>query len=189
MTTTRQAARRSRTDEKIAAGVHAIIRREGMAGVSIDSVVAETGVAKTTIYRRYADRGELLEGVARSLVPPAQNDHPHTPAGLAGFIGDIRRVFEERIGVAAFGAIMAAPGPDLQLWRDGLVEPLIAQLRSYFEAGVAAGAFAPDTDHDQVIDLILGGVFIADARHGQVPEGWVAGLVELLWDRLSAIPR
>lgn len=189
MTTTRQAARRTRTDGKIAAGVHAIIRREGMAGVTIDSVVAETGVAKTTIYRRYADRSELLEGVARSLTRPVPGDHPHTREGLAGVINDIRRIFEEHIGVAAFGAIMAAPGPDLQLWRASLAEPLIDQLRTYFMVGVEEGVFSPDTDHEQLTDLILGGLFIADARHGQVPTGWVAGLVDLLWDRIAATPR
>lgn len=189
MSTTRQAARRTRTDEKIAEGVHALIRREGMAGVTIDSVVAETGVAKTTIYRRYADRSELLEGVARSLTPPVHDDHPHTREGLAGIIDDVRRICEERVGVAAFGAIMAAPGLDLQLWREGLVEPLVAQLTAYFRDGVQAGVFTPDNDHDQLIDLILGGLFIADARHGQVPDGWVAGLAELLWERIALNPR
>jgi AcrR family transcriptional regulator len=189
VSTPRQAARRTRTDEKITAGVHAIIRREGLTGVTIDSVVAETGVAKTTIYRRYADRGELLAGVARSLTPPAEHAHPHTEVGLTGLIDDIRRIFEEHVGVAAFGAIMASPGPDLQLWRDGLAEPLIDQLAAYFRAGVVAGAFAPDADYEQVIDLVLGGLFIADARHGQVPDTWVAGLVDLLWNRISATAR
>lgn len=189
MSTTRQAARRTRTDEKIAEGVHAIIRREGMAGVTIDSVVVETGVAKTTIYRRYADRDELLAGVARAITPPTRPEHPHTREGLAGFIDGIRHIFEERIGVAAFGAIMAAPGPDLQLWREVLAEPLIDQLRAYFEAGVASGVFVAGRNHEQFIDLILGGMFIADARHGQVPAGWVDDLAGLLWNQLAVIPR
>lgn len=170
-------------------GVHAIIRREGFPGVTIDAVVAETGVAKTTIYRRYADRVELLEGVARALMPPTERDYPRTPVGLRDFVDDVRRLFDERVGVSAFGAIMADSGLDAQTWREGLVAPLITQLSDYFRAGVEEEILRPEVDYDLIIDMLLGGLFVADARHRQLPEGWAESVVDVLWARIAATRR
>lgn len=188
MTTLRRTIRRAETDEKITQGVLAIIRREGLSAVTIDSVVAETGVAKTTLYRRYADRTELLCGVATSLTPPPERTYPHTAPGLHDFIDDIRATFDERVGLAAVGAIMAGPGTDVETWREGLVAPLIAQLRRYLEEGVDKQVFHAAHNLELVIDLVIGGLFIADTRHRGVPAGWTADMAGLLWRNLTRAP-
>ncbi|MFC6146197.1 TetR/AcrR family transcriptional regulator [Corynebacterium nasicanis] len=185
MTTARRMIRRAATDEKIADGVLAIIRREGLGAVTIDAVVAETGVAKTTIYRRYADRTELLRGVATSLTPPPERTHAHTAAGMRELVEDIRTVFEERVGLAAVGTIMAEPGADVEAWREGLVTPLAERLGEYLEGGVEKQVFGAGYNLDLIIDLVIGGLFIADTRHGEVPPTWTSDLAGLLWGHLS----
>ena len=52
-------AKKLTTEERIYASVLRIAQREGFSATSIDAVVADSGVAKTTIYRRYADRKEM----------------------------------------------------------------------------------------------------------------------------------
>ncbi|MDO5670870.1 MAG: helix-turn-helix domain-containing protein [Corynebacterium sp.] len=186
MTTPRRTIRRAATDDKIADGVLALIRREGLSAVTIDSVVAETGVAKTTIYRRYADRTELLRGVATSLTPPPERTHEHSAEGMRELVEDIRAIFEDRVGLAAVGTIMAEPGADVEAWREGLVTPLADQLLEYLVDGVEKRVFAADHNLDLIIDLVIGGLFIADTRHGGVPPTWTSDISRMLWGHLSS---
>ena len=53
--------RTARTDRKIVAGALRLLREGGPRRVTIEAVSARTGVAKTSIYRRYANSTQLLE--------------------------------------------------------------------------------------------------------------------------------
>jgi len=50
------------TDKKITAAALALLREGGPQRVTIEAVSAASGVAKTSIYRRYANSLEMLEG-------------------------------------------------------------------------------------------------------------------------------
>ena len=55
--------RAATTDRKIVAAVLSLLVHEGPGRVSIESVAAESGVAKTSIYRRYANTEAMVEDV------------------------------------------------------------------------------------------------------------------------------
>lgn len=184
-TTPRKAAIRSATDDKIARAVVELIRRDGLEAVTIDGVAAHSGVAKTTIYRRYEDRHEMLQGVAQHLSDDVLTVYEPTRDGLAELVHDIHRVFEKRVGVTTIGALLASRVSSLQGWRDRIIGPPVAALTSFFSEGVAAGALADDIDYDHVVELILGGMFVRATLRGDVPEGWSAELVDLLWPRIA----
>ncbi|MGA4670345.1 TetR/AcrR family transcriptional regulator [Propionibacteriaceae bacterium Y1923] len=184
-TTPRKAAIRSATDRKIARAALDLVRSQGLDAVTIENVAAASGVAKTTIYRRYKDRYEMLSGIAAHLSEGVVTDYPTTRTGLAHLVADVQRVFEDRIGLRAVGALLASPASSLQDWRDRLVSPSMEALEGFFATGVEAGTLRSDVDYDQVVELIVGGMFARDALRGDVPDEWGETLASLIWPSIA----
>ena len=59
-----------RTDSKIMHATLEIIIAQGIGAVNIESVARRSGVAKTTIYRRYANTDDLIDLVEDSFSSP-----------------------------------------------------------------------------------------------------------------------
>lgn len=181
----RSRARRTQTDDKIATAVLAITRREGLNAVSIDAVAAESGVAKTTIYRRYDNRVEMLNGVAQQLGPPPAKDYPATREGLHEILADLQDTLEKKIGLGLIGGLLSGEHTDLEELHARVVTPNIERLRKYFRTGEAQGAFRAGLDYEQLVEMIIGGLFVGDALREELPSGWATDLVGLLWPMIS----
>ncbi len=52
--------RSAESDQRIHAAALRLLHDDGPGAVTVEAVTASSGVAKTTIYRRYADRDALL---------------------------------------------------------------------------------------------------------------------------------
>ena len=63
-----RAPRQSDVDARLFAAALAILRGRGPLSVSVEAVAAASGVAKTTIYRRYENRESLLTAAVNSTV-------------------------------------------------------------------------------------------------------------------------
>ena len=50
------------TDSAILTSTLAVLGERGVTGTTVDAVAEQAGVAKTTIYRRYRDRGGSCRG-------------------------------------------------------------------------------------------------------------------------------
>lgn len=78
MSTTTEDPRRARSRTKVLSAAVALLREEGHQGLTIEAVAARSGVAKTTIYRHFADREDLhvaaLEAAAPELPMPVTDD-------------------------------------------------------------------------------------------------------------------
>lgn len=178
----RAAARRTATDEKIAAAVWEIVRADGVQAVTIDAVSARSGVAKTTIYRRYDDRFELLSGVLERVAPRAEDDAGEvTQHGIAVMVRDVQDVFEERVGLTGVAQVLASEDPFMRQWREKVVVPRLSALQGYLARGAAEGTLDSKIDYDLVVEMVVGGMVIRHARHGDVPEDWAQRTVETLW--------
>ena len=55
-------------DARLESAVLSLLQGGGPAAVTMDAVAADPGVAKTTIYRRFANRAELLEKVLSNTI-------------------------------------------------------------------------------------------------------------------------
>ena len=67
--------RRRKTDERIAAAVMLLLRENGPDAVTMDAVTSVSGVAKTTLYRRYSDE-HLVAGGGGARRRCRRADHP-----------------------------------------------------------------------------------------------------------------
>src|SRR5262245_44560170 len=81
--------RRARSDQAILEAARALLAEVGVRGLTIEGVAARSGVAKTTIYRRWRDKDELaLSAVWNDLAGPleAPRDVGDTRVELETFV-------------------------------------------------------------------------------------------------------
>lgn len=64
--------RRARSRASVLEAAIAILRESGQPGLTIEAVAARSGVAKTTIYRHFADRDELHVAALQAAAPEIQ---------------------------------------------------------------------------------------------------------------------
>lgn len=183
----RHAARRSATDEKLSAAVIEILRETGPHGVSVEAVAARSGVAKTTIYRRYADSEALLLAVLEQVSPPApSSDAPPNRADLTEQLRRSQAIFEERLGLAAVGRLLSADSEAVAQWRHRVLEPRFDAVAAYLRRGVDAGVLRPGVDYQLIAEMVFGGMIVCDARRGDVPDDWADTVVDTLWTLIAA---
>lgn len=91
----RGAARRARTDEVLADAVGEQLREHGYSGLTIEGVAAASGVAKTTIYRRWSSKAEMVFDLA---IHRADSAPPIDTGALAT---DVRALAERAISLVA----------------------------------------------------------------------------------------
>jgi AcrR family transcriptional regulator len=64
--------RRAGADEEILAVALELLREKGYRELNVDEVAERTGVAKTTVYRRWPTKGALVAAAITAGVPPPE---------------------------------------------------------------------------------------------------------------------
>lgn len=183
-----RAAQRRRTDDRIAAAVLQLIKTSGPSAVTMEAVSALSGVAKTTLYRRYRDRYDLMAGVANQitlLVYPAAG---LTRESFADVLRGLQEVFESRVGFAFVGNVLASEEDFIVSWREQIVKPRIDALHEFFARGIADGVLSPDVDYQLLAEFIMGGMVMCDALRGDVPDDWADDVVATIWPAIAVRP-
>lgn len=130
-------------EEAIRAAVLELVREQGAAGVTMESVAERAGTSKPVLYRRWSDRSTLLR---ETLVPLAKAEVPDADTG--SYRGDMLAIlhgwatlFSGPSG-AVVRAIVAAMPHDPELtsaFRDGVIgwrkEAMATLLRRAIERG------------------------------------------------------
>ncbi|MBW0435608.1 TetR/AcrR family transcriptional regulator [Leptospira yasudae] len=152
-------------EESILKATFELLASKGFYGFSIDDIVEKTGVARTTIYRRWPSKATLAMNTILTLISPFL-DFPEGISleegilkqmkGLAGvFQGDYGKVISSVIGAAQDDAELA------KAVRDDYLRPRRKIAAEYIKRGRATGEF-PDVSDGEVegfIDLLYGGLY------------------------------
>lgn len=173
--------RQPRTDQVIRDAALALLREQGPAAVNVAAVAARTGVARTTIYRRYRDRTELLAEVL----------HPVTDAGPPPEAGPVRdhlawvlrrtaEVLADGVGPGGVAAVLTGSDPEFATALRASLERGLAPVRDLVEADIAAGDLRADLDPDLLLELVLGAYLAASLRRGTPDAQWVDRTAEQL---------
>ncbi|WP_193605085.1 TetR/AcrR family transcriptional regulator [Nocardioides dongkuii] len=174
--------RRADVDERLAAATIALLRRGGPAAVTVEAVAAASGIAKTTIYRRHAHRGDLLTAVlAEAIGVPRPPEDGDVRAKLRFSLDEAWRQMADVLGPGGLAAIVGNTDPEFtELFRDALRpydEALVAHLRDDARAGLVRA----DVDAEGVVSLLVGAYLGELVRHGRVDADWLDRSLELIW--------
>ena len=168
----------SATDRRVArsraavldAGVELLVEC-GPNAVTVDAIVQRSGVAKTTIYRHWASREDLVVDVIREVVKPTpalRDDLPFEAALREVVRAGCAQAGDDRLR-RAFPALLLAKAqsqPSLERLRDETEHDHHARLEEILRRGVEEGRLRPDvTVQDAVIQLMAPMVLITCGFH------------------------
>ena len=149
--------RSAEADQAILEATLKLVAEQGVAGTTIEGVAAEAGVGKTTVYRRWPTKNDLIVA-AISQLPP--REFPDT-GSLPGDMAALAKLQRERL--AGTGLFRIVPGVlaesmnDPELHRailERVIGPLRAHLRQIVERGIARGELRPDLDAEALVDIL-----------------------------------
>jgi AcrR family transcriptional regulator len=168
------------------AAVLSLLRGHGPAAVTVEAVAEEARVAKTTIYRRHANRAALLTAALGKAIGTPDEIPDGTVREKVRYALEMAwHQMTDVLGPGGLAAILSDSDPEFtELFR--------AALRPYDEALVAriredsvAGLLRPDIDADGVASLLIGAYLGEMVRRGQVDDDWMDRALELIWTILA----
>ena len=170
---------REATDRKLMQTTLQIAVDRGISGVTIEEVARRSGVAKTTIYRRYHNADELLREIsAMYLVNPDAGPVPsptreHFTQLLQRLVDWVRNNNSE----AEF----------FQHIVNQVITPWLSRVAAFLKQGVTQGVFRESVDEKLLLSTIIGSLVAYEAIEGKAMDddtAWAARMSDLLWPAL-----
>ena len=175
-------------DERITAASLDLLRTKGPAAVTVEAVAARSGVAKTTIYRRYRNRNDMLTAALASIAQPRP---PEDPAELVPvvewLVEQSYRAVHDGIGAGGLAALLTDENRDYTQLLRSIVHQhraalaLASVLRDAMNNQVVGG----DIDVETVMDCIAGAYLAELARSGSVAPGWTERVLRTMLPALE----
>ena len=173
-------AQRQDVDDSIADATLALLRTKGPRAVTVEAVAARSGIAKTTIYRRYNDRRDMLSAaLARVTTPDPLPPQADAPERLRWLINEAVKTIDVGIGYGGLAALLTDEDPAFTKLFRRILAKQRAELESVIDAGKADGSFRADVDGATLVDAVVGAHIAERARTGRVVTGWEARLFDL----------
>lgn len=188
MTSQRGEKTRKETDRKIMQATLEIAMTKGIGGISIEEIARRSGVAKTTIYRRYENTSDLLSKMSTLEVSssPELADLEPTRDNLELMMRKMVERFVSGIGVKAVGIILSSEEAFFQPLVKQAIAPEEQTLESFFDRGVEAGLFRSGIDAKFLFGTILGSMIACEALAGAIDDGWPERMTNLIWPTIVA---
>jgi AcrR family transcriptional regulator len=150
--------RRARSDEAILAAARELLEEDGVRSLTIEAVAQRSGVAKTTIYRRFRDRDELALAVLIEKTEQfrAPADLGDTRKELLAFVNEATRII--LMGGVIQGLVSEiATNPALaETYRERIIKVRLDEVRTIIERGIERGDLRPDTDVRLFHEMLIG---------------------------------
>jgi AcrR family transcriptional regulator len=150
--------RSAEADQAILNATLRMLGTHGVAGTTIEGVAADAGVGKTTIYRRWPTKTDLILAALSDIVPPG--DPPDT-GSMAGDMAALAETQRRRLAGSALPGIVprvlaeSMSDPELhQNFVDRVVNPFRELLRLFIERGIERGELRPDLEVEALVDLL-----------------------------------
>ena len=175
-------------DRLILETTHRLLREEGYDRLKIDHVAREAGVARTTVYRRYRDKADLVSAAIEAMSARSRRaSSGDARADLIAHLEDVRRNY----GMSLAGTLLMEEPYNprmIETFRTRMVNPQRELVAATIREGVGRGQIRPDVDVESVVDLILGALFGAVFARGRPGTEWPAQIIDALWPSLQHPP-
>jgi AcrR family transcriptional regulator len=180
--------RREETDRSIHDAALSLLRERGPAAVTVEAVAAESGVAKTTIYRRYADREAVLRTALDAAIGTPGEPPGTTPRErIQWALDQAWHQMAEVLGRGGLSAILQDADPRFTDLFRSVLSPYSDALVDLMRSDMDAGKLRPDLHPDTVVSLLIGAYLGELVRRGRVDPGFSESLLDLMWVAMTAI--
>lgn len=179
---TRGRPRREETDRGIRDAALRLLRDAGPGAVTVEAVATEAGVAKTTIYRRYADREAVLRAALKEAINAPDEPEGDTPREKIRWALD--QTWLQMSGVLGRGGLSAIVGnthPGFTRLFRSVLTPYADALIALIRADMSAGELRRDLDPDTVVTFLIGAYLGEVVRRGRVGKAFSEKCVDLMW--------
>ncbi|HJU44368.1 MAG TPA: TetR/AcrR family transcriptional regulator [Vicinamibacterales bacterium] len=179
-------SRSARVRGGVLAAAAAILERDGYAGLTMERVAADSGIAKTTVYRRWPTKAALcvdlyLDVAARELRDPDTGDVARDLKAIARTVVSLQT---RTVAGPAFVGLLAEAqiAPET---RAGVLKDFATKRRELtrrvLQRAIARRQLRPDTDVDLVIDVIGGATtFRLLQGHAPLTKRFTDDLIDLV---------
>jgi AcrR family transcriptional regulator len=173
-------------DERILRNAFRQLVDVGYGGLSIEAVAADAGVAKTTIYRRFPTKADLVIASLRAAAPFAGLPPDlESRAALDLFVRSAVVALIDSGAARVLGSLLVEeqrqPGM-LDVFREQIIEPRRGLVELMLRRGIERGELRADIDPLVVTELVAGAVFAHHVILGHVSDdSWVRSVVEHVW--------
>jgi AcrR family transcriptional regulator len=137
-----------------------LLAEEGFQGLSIEAVAARSGVGKTTIYRRWASKEELvMEAIRHVQVDVSVIDTGNFRNDLAALLKTVYQGFMGKLVLKLIGEYQINP----EIFQDALTRlifPRFQRFISMVEQAQAREEIRGDIDPKLVMDLVVGSFYV-----------------------------
>ena len=171
-------------DRAIVAATQRQLADVGFAQMSIESVAAEAGVTRPTVYRRWKTKEDLAIAAIAALEierpTPVDDD---TWSAVKSELVHFRKSLERPNGMSMVGMVLLEETrvPELAtLFRSRLAEPRRKRLIDLFREGIKRGEIRADADISAAVTAAIGSFYGHYIATGKVPKGWEKDTIALL---------
>jgi AcrR family transcriptional regulator len=136
-----------------------LVLEVGVDGFSVDEVARRSGVAKTTIYRRFSSAKELLvAALDRVMTAPSTPDTGSLREDLLEYLASVRPAFADITLRNLFFEIYAASArdPELRDLHKSLMRARAGPTRAIFDHARLRGELSPELDYVTMAEIVQG---------------------------------
>lgn len=157
-------SRAVRTEAAILGATRELLSKGGVRELTVEGVAARSGVAKTTIYRRYRSKDELALAVLIDMVQAvvAVPDLEDTRAELIALVqGAVRILGKTLMGSVMQGLVseLATDSDLARAFRKQVVSLRVGEVERIISGGVTRGELRPNPDIGLIHELLFGPVY------------------------------
>jgi AcrR family transcriptional regulator len=178
-----EGARSART-QAILDATRELLAKGGVRDLTVEGVAARSGVAKSTIYRRYRSKDELALAVLMDMVQTvvAVPDLGDTRAELLLLVKGAVRVLGKTLMGTVMQGLVSELASESQLavaFRTQVVSLRMAEVKRLLERGIERGDIKPDVDTGLTHEMLFGAIYYRLFLSGEPLD---SGLAERILD-------
>ena len=186
------AARVDRSRAAILEASAAMIMERGPAGFTIDALVERTGIAKTTVYRHWPTRRDLMVSVFSRMTHPAGTPDTGTLRGDLHefFMGGVRAMkdnrWDQRMQSLPGIIELSQRDPDLTAVGAEVLKSAIRSVTPMLDRARSRGELRTDVSVEAMAHVLFGAIFLHRALDYDLSEGYVAEVIHAVLDGITA---
>ena len=188
----RLGGRSARVVAKVLETTLEVLGHEGYAGLRVEDVAGRAGVNKTTIYRRWPTRADLVVAALTTLAgPPHAAETGHLEPDLHALFMSATTLRSTRAGRAFVSALLVERGdPEVDRVCAELREMHRTPARKVLEHAKRRGELPRDTDIGLLLDVLTGAIYsrLRECPDPLDPE-WVRSIIRLVLSGVGAPSR